>query len=109
MKDQLVDKNDYNPESSEKLAEWNPAEYGWGFRRETESLYRTEGGKFFILYEGGLFSRFHEFAGSKNWYGGEHIEPVSYQEAIVWCEETGNNEALQKHLSLCKGGGFLRD
>ena len=106
MDDQLIDENEYNPQSSEKLAEWNPAEYSGGFRHEAETLYKTQAGNFFILFEGGLFSKFHEFADAKNWYGGKHIQPVSYQEAVVWCEETGNYETIQKHFSLSRGVVF---
>jgi hypothetical protein len=103
MKDQLIDENEYSPQSSEKLAEWNPTEYSGGFRHETETLYQTERGAFFIFFEGGLFSRFHEFTGEKNWYGGTHVQPVSYQEAIEWCEATGNYDTIQKHFSLSRG------
>jgi len=102
----VMDENEYNPQSSEKLAEWNHAEYSGGFSHETEALFKTQGGNFFILFEGGLFSRFHEFADSENWYGGTHVQPVSYQEAIVWCEETGNYETIQEHFSLCRGVVF---
>lgn len=103
MDNQLIDENEYNPQTSEKLAEWNPAEYSGGFRHEAETLYKTQGGNFFILFEGGLFSRFHELTDSKQWYGGTHIQPVSYMEAVVWCEETGNYETLSKHFSISRG------
>lgn len=90
MKEQLTGENEYNPQSSKKLAQWCPAEYSGGFRHEVETLYMTEEGNYFIFSEGGLFSSFHEYSGSGNWYGGTHIRPVSLEEAVMWCEETGN-------------------
>ncbi len=95
--DKLVDVKGYDPERSEKLADWSPGDYG-GLRHEAETLYRSEDGGYFLLYEGGLFSRFHELAGVEHWYGGTHIRPVIREEAIAWCEETGNYEAIEKHF-----------
>ena len=103
MKELLFDENEYNPQKSQKLAEWCPAEYSGGFRHEAETLYMTEEGNYFVLSEGGLFSRYHEYSGSEQWYGGTHIRPVSREEAFFWCEETGNYDTIETHFSLSMG------
>jgi len=93
------DVNEYNPKTSQKLADWSPGENPGGFLYEVETLYRTEKGSYFILLEGGLFSRFHPFPGSEIWYGGSNIKPVSDDEALGWCEETGNFDVIDEHFS----------
>jgi hypothetical protein len=97
---QDINEKEYNIESSEKLAEWSTADYSGFFRHEAETLYKTEKGNYFILYEGGLLSQYHQLEGLDSWYGGTHIRPVSRAEAVVWCEETGNFEAIQKYFFL---------
>ena len=92
------DVDEYDPEVSDKLADWRPGEAPGGFLHEVETLYRTDKGNYFILLEGGLYSRFHPFPGSEIWYGGSNIQPVSRDEAYGWCEETGNYEALEEQF-----------
>jgi len=67
---------------------------------ETETLYKTKDNDYFLLHEGGLFSRFHTFPEVKNWYGGIFVQPVSLQEAVAWCEETGNYDVIERHLGF---------
>ena len=88
-----IDTKGCDPNRSEKLAEWSPGGCG-GLRHETETLYRSEETGYFLLYEGGPLSRFHELAGVERWYGGSHIRRVTREEAVSWCEETGNYEAI---------------
>jgi len=96
VKERTVDNKKYDPQSCELLAQWNPAELRGGFRHESEILYKTEDGEFFVLYEGGLLSRFHALSQVENWYGGVVVQPVSRNEALAWCEETGNYEAIER-------------
>lgn len=90
------DVNEYDPAVSEKLADWSPGESPGGFLHEVETLYKTENGNYFILLEGGLYSRFHAFPGSEIWYGGSNIQPVSQEDAYAWCEQTGNYEVVDE-------------
>lgn len=92
------DINEYNPDASDKLGDWSPGHTPGGFLHEVETLYKTENGNYFILLEGGLFSRFHAFPGSEIWYGGSNITPVSHEEAFGWCEQTGNYEVIEEHF-----------
>lgn len=104
MKERTVDEKKYDPQSSQQLAQWNPAELRGGFRHETETLFKTVDGDFFILHEGGLFSRFHTLPEVVNWYGGIVIQPVSREEAVAWCEETGNYEVIERHIKIFNPG-----
>lgn len=92
------DEKEYTPQDSEELARWNPAELSGGFWRETEVLYKTQKGNYFILFQGGLFSRCHGEPGALP--GG--IKPVTEQEAFAWCQETGNYDVIDRHFFLLK-------
>jgi len=100
MKERTVDDKRYDPKSSERIAQWSPAELRGGFMHDSESLFRTEDGDFFILHEGGLFSTFHTLPQVENWYGGTVVQPVTRREARAWCEETGNYEVIEKYFMV---------
>ena len=95
---QIMDEKEYDPEVSQQLAQWSLAEHAGGFRHEVETLYMTEKGNYFIRYEGGIFSRTNKCSSPFGWYGGTNIQPVSPQEALAWCEETGNYETMEKYF-----------
>ena len=67
------DEKEYSLESSRKLAEWSPG----GFRDESEALYRTEKGNYFILFTEGMLSRHRNRRGEGEWYGGSFIRPIT--------------------------------
>jgi hypothetical protein len=93
------DVNEFNPERSEKLGDWTPGDASRGSFQESEHLYKTERGYYFILLDGALYSRFSEFPGAEIWYGGLDIQPVSEEEAVQWCEETGNYEIIEENFT----------
>jgi len=90
----LVEK-EYNPEKSQKIAEWNRADHTGSLMNDSETLYLAEDGSYFILYEGGLHSRFHELPDVTIWFGGSFTRKATVKEAYEWCLETGNCEAAQ--------------
>jgi hypothetical protein len=100
--DNSFDEKEYDPQSSEELARWNPAELSGGFWREIEILYKTQKGNYFILFQGGLFSRFHADLNSNALPGSPLIKPITEQEAFAWCQETGNYDAIDRHFFLLK-------
>lgn len=93
----LVEK-EFDPAKSTSLAQWSASEFSGIFRTDTETLYVSGKGEYFILYEGGMHSRFHELPGVETWFGGSYIRPVTVSEAVAWCEETGNYEVLDRHF-----------
>jgi hypothetical protein len=94
------DEKEYSPGESQKLAEWSPG----GFRDEYEALYRTGKGNFFILAQSGMLARNRLQPGQGDWYGGTDIRPVTREEALAWCEETGNHEVIDEHLFFVGNG-----
>lgn len=96
------DEHEYDPQMSVMLATWKPGEESAMFRHEAETLYKTAKGGYFIVSEGGLFSRHHSFPGPQDWYGGSSIKPLTVQEAFSWCEETGNFETISRHFFFLK-------
>jgi hypothetical protein len=94
MKESSFDEKEYSPQSSQKLAEWSPG----GFRDEAETLYRTGKGNFFILAQFGMISRQRRPRGEGSWYGGTEIRPVTAEEALAWCQETGNYEIVDQYF-----------
>ncbi len=96
------DEKEYDPQDSEELARWNPAELSGGFWRETEILYKTQKGNYFVLLQGGIFSRCHADPASGFLPGTSRIRPLSEEEAFAWCQETGNYEVIDRHFLLLK-------
>ncbi|HDP26504.1 MAG TPA: hypothetical protein ENN34_13860 [Deltaproteobacteria bacterium] len=93
----LVEKA-FDPAKSTKIGDWSANELSGGFRTDTETLYVSASGDYFLLYEGGMLSRFHELEGVESWFGGSYIRPMTVSEAVSWCEETGNHEAMDRHF-----------
>ncbi len=87
-----------NPDKSVRLASWCSAEYSGSLRNDTETLFVNEQGSYYIIYEGGLLSGFHDLPGVESWFGGTYIRTLSMEEAYAWCEETGNADAIDAHL-----------
>lgn len=80
------------------LATWCPMEHSGSLMRDTETLCRSPRGDYFIVYEGGLHASFHNLDGVESWFGGTYIRTVTPEEAIAWCEETGNTDTIKSHL-----------
>jgi hypothetical protein len=89
------DEREYSPATSQRLAEWNPG----GLRDESEALYKTGKGNFFIFAQFGMISRHRRLQGEGGWFGVSEIRPVTIEEALAWCEETGNYEVIDEHFS----------
>jgi hypothetical protein len=105
MKDILYEKvlqstveKEYDPGKATRLAEWSSADHSGSLRNDIETLYVTADGGYFILYEGGLYSRFHELPEIATWFGGTYTRPVSVEDALAWCQETGNYDAITDHF-----------
>ncbi|HOJ15071.1 MAG TPA: hypothetical protein PLT69_11310, partial [Deltaproteobacteria bacterium] len=81
-----------------ELGRWSVSEGGMCLRNDSETLYVTDQGRYFIVYEGGMNASFHRLPGVETWFGGSHTREVTIEEAVAWCEETGNDDALKGHL-----------
>ena len=92
------DVSEFSPDSSEEIAEWAPGDVPHRSFYESEHLYKTGKGNYFILLDGGLYSRFQEFPGAEIWYGGIDIQPLTEEEAFEWCQSTANYEVIDEHF-----------
>ena len=93
----LIEK-ELDPSKSFKLAQWSGADHTGSLRNDSETLYVSEKGEYYIVYEGGLNAGFHSLPGVESWFGGSHIRPVSITDAYDWCEETLNYDAIRDHF-----------
>jgi hypothetical protein len=93
IEQRLIEK-EHDPQKARKIAQWNSADHTGSLMNDVETLYVTEEGNYFILYDGGLNSRFHELPGVTTWFGGTYTQPVTAEEARTWCQETGNYDAI---------------
>ncbi|HPE45985.1 MAG TPA: hypothetical protein PK380_08980 [Deltaproteobacteria bacterium] len=105
MKDLLYEKieqrlvaKELDPKKSTRLAEWRASEHTGSFRGDSETLYVHVSGEYFLVYEGGMNAAFHDLPGVESWFGGSHTRPLQIEEALAWCEETGNYDAVRDHL-----------
>ena len=96
--EQILIEKELCPDKSTKLAQWNSADHNHSLRNDSETLYINENGEYFIIYEGGLNSAFHELPDVQTWFGGSYIRTISIEDAYAWCEETGNTDTIRDHL-----------
>jgi len=100
---QSLVEREFDPEKSRKIAEWNSADHAGSLMTDSETLFQAEDGTYFIIYEGGLHSRFHELPDVSIWFGGSYTRSVTEHEAYEWCLETANYEAIEiikRHQAL---------
>lgn len=93
----LIEK-ELNPQRSTRLAQWSGADHTGSLMSDTETLFVSERGEYFIIYEGGMGSGFHSLPGVESWFGGSYIRTVSIEDAYAWCEETGNTDTIRDHF-----------
>lgn len=93
----LIEK-EFDPNKSTRLAEWSGADHAGSFRGDRETLYMSEKGDYFIVYEGGMNASFHALPGVESWFGGSYTRTLSAEEAFAWCEETGSFDAIHDHV-----------
>jgi hypothetical protein len=98
--EQSFTEREYDPQKARKIAEWNSADHTGSLRNDMETLYVNDDGNYFIVYDGGLSSRFHELPNVRTWFGGSFTRLVSEDDAYDWCLETGNYDAISEHRPL---------
>lgn len=90
----VIGKKRYNTEQSQLIGSYgtyskdNAASWG-------EHLYRKRNGEFFLYGEGGAESRYAISGSGGLWKSGEHITPLSVDEAKKWADEHLTNEEYQ--------------
>ena len=97
VEQRLVEK-ELDPKKSTRLAEWTAADHSGSLMNDTETLYVNDKGEYFLVYEGGMNAAYHQLPGVESWFGGSYTKSLQADEALAWCEETGNYDAVRDHL-----------
>jgi len=96
----IINRKRYDTDTATKIAFWsNGASYG-DFNRCEESLYQTKGGAFFLCGEGGGLSKYAcSIEGGRASGSGSEIIPLTQPEALDWCEEHDQGDAIEEHFA----------
>lgn len=96
---QVIDGKKYDTETATLLAEYSNDYPPGDFSSIEEALYLTSKGAYFLAGEGGAATRYSKPVG-KACTGGTKIIALTKEEALAWCEETGNSKAALKHFEV---------
>ena len=93
----MIDKKMYNTETAVEIADfWN----GLGprdFDNESETLYLTKSGNWFLHGVGGPFTQYATCTGNMK-SGSEKIIPLSIDKVIKWCELRDEYHVIEKYF-----------
>ena len=93
----VVDGKRYDTESAEFIESY---EYGCGtFQYESEALYRTPKGAWFVAGEGGPRSKYAVALSYSEWCGGKSITPLTETEAFAWCQKHAGVEVIDCYFA----------
>lgn len=99
----IIDGKRYNTEKAECVfSYWNGYSTS-DFHYRTKTLYRTQGGAWFIHHEGGALTDMAVSVGNGGKGGSEDIEPVSDEDAFGFLQAHSDDsealEAIEKHFA----------
>lgn len=78
----IINGKSYNTQTAEKLAHWEN-EYGYGDNHfMSEELYRKKSGEFFLVCEGGGYTKY-----GHGYEMGLRVYPMTFEEAQRWVAE----------------------
>ncbi len=69
------------------------------FHHWHETLYRTAGGSWFLVGQGGPMSKYARCTGQNEQSGGEELRVLTEEQAREWLEEHECTAALEKHFA----------
>ncbi|MCU4971853.1 hypothetical protein OB955_03760 [Halobacteria archaeon AArc-m2/3/4] len=82
----VIDRQLYDTKSAEQIARYAPITDRGDFHHQIETLYKSDGGEFFLHAEGGPATEYAERCnGGKT--SGEVIKLMDEDAALDWCEE----------------------
>lgn len=82
----IINNRRYNTEIAKKLGHWESDQDYRGLYHEEETLYRNQGGSYFLYCYGGAGSKYSQKIGVNEWASGETILPLEEEEARKWAE-----------------------
>jgi hypothetical protein len=84
----VIDHKMYNTETAQEIASMSSGRDYMDCRHFEETLYRKKTGEFFLLGEGGAFSKYGERSPYENmWGAGSRIVPLTLDEPKKWVME----------------------
>ena len=89
----------YDTDKATEIATFDSPHYRTDFHWFCETLYRTARGRFFLHGEGNGLSRYSTSC-ADGWGPGTRVVPMTEDEALEWCEQTGNEEAIDEYFTV---------
>ena len=96
--ERIIEGKMYNSETAEGLLSYDNGLGDGDFRNLEESLFITKKGNFFLCGRGGALTKYSHSVGNST-TGGEGIQPLTREDALVWLEEHDGEEVIREHLS----------
>lgn len=88
----------YDTDNATEITSWSNSNHADDFYFCSETLYRTDKGRWFLLGKGGARSKYSTpVAGGTS--GGQEIIDLSEEEAYLWCENKNQIDTIKKHFS----------
>lgn len=89
----------YNTETAEEIgyncSHLYCSDFGWW----EETLHKTKKGNYFLHGSGNAMSKYSCPVGNNGSGGDSEIIPMTEEEALEWCEESNNQDSIEKHFS----------
>lgn len=99
MYQKVIDGKIYDTEKAELIHEWENGDSPGDIHYLEEKLYRTSGGSYFLVGEGGAATSYAQRIEGNSRADGGDICAMMEAEAIIWLEEHGGTEALLECFS----------
>ena len=95
----IIDGRTYNTKTSKFIGCWSNGHNSNDFNYCEESLYKNTKGAYFILGEGGAYSKYATVRGD-NRGGGEEILPLTIEQAKEWVEKNMEAEDYESEFGI---------
>ncbi len=100
----VIDGKVYNTKTAICIGEWDNGCYANDFHACEESLYKTQKGQFFTAGSGGALSKYSQSSGQNSWEEGEGMKLLTYDQALVWCEDHDiDADTIAKYFKVQEG------
>lgn len=93
----VIDGRIFDTEKATRVAFHDNGRSDSDFRTESEGLYRTGRGAWFLAGEGGALTKYRQQFGDM-WGYGEAIIPLTDEEALKWLEDHGRTQLAEKYF-----------
>lgn len=95
---QIIDRRIFDTETAQEIHSESNGLSSTDFRSQTETLYQTKSGSFFLHGEGGGLTKYAASVGNSTCEG-EEILPMSKDEAYDWLESVDAVGVIEEYFS----------